>query len=67
MVPRFCRRPIGDGNTSADAQVALLLALSRYNTGSPLRGIMNGYAHKVMANGSMSTLPAATAAVDLPV
>jgi type IV secretion system protein VirB1 len=54
----------GNGNTSANEQVALLLALSWYNTGSPLRGIMNGYARKVMENGSMSTLPAATAAVN---
>lgn len=54
----------GDGNTSSNAQVALLLALSRYNTGSPLRGIMNGYARKVMANGSISALPAATTAAN---
>ena len=56
------RAAFGDGNTSANAQVALLLALSRYNTGSPLRGIMNGYARKVMANGSVSALPAAAPA-----
>ena len=52
----------GAENSSANAQVALLLALSRYNTGSPLKGIMNGYARKVVANGSMATVPAATAA-----
>jgi type IV secretion system protein VirB1 len=40
----------GGGSTPADQQVALLLALSRYNTGSPLRGIMNGYARRVMAS-----------------
>lgn len=39
-----------DGGSGSD-RVALLLALSRYNTGSPFKGIMNGYAHKVMANG----------------
>ena len=39
----------GDG-APADDQVALLMALSRYNTGSPLRGIMNGYARTIMAN-----------------
>ena len=53
----------GAENASANVQVALLLALSRYNTGSPLKGIMNGYARKVMANGSMSALPVVTAAV----
>ena len=36
------------GKTTADQQVALLMALSRYNTGSPLKGIMNGYARSVM-------------------
>ncbi len=44
------RAAFGGGDTPADQQVALLMALSRYNTGSPLRGIMNGYAHKVMVN-----------------
>jgi type IV secretion system protein VirB1 len=34
----------GGGTTTAEQQVALLMALSRYNTGSPLKGIMNGYA-----------------------
>ena len=44
------RAAFGGGDTPADQQAALLMALSRYNTGSPLRGIMNGYAHKVMMN-----------------
>ena len=48
----------GNGNASSDAQVALLLALSRYNTGSPLKGIMNGYARKVMANAGSTSLSA---------
>jgi type IV secretion system protein VirB1 len=47
----------GSGNTSADAQVALLMALSRYNTGSPFGGIMNGYARRVMENAGSATLP----------
>lgn len=45
----------GKGDTSPDAEVALLLALSRYNTGSPLKGIMNGYARKVMANAGSAS------------
>jgi type IV secretion system protein VirB1 len=40
----------GGGKTNAEDQVALLLALSRYNTGSPLKGIMNGYVHRVVMN-----------------
>jgi type IV secretion system protein VirB1 len=44
------RAAYGDEKTSADQQAALLMALSRYNTGSPFRGIMNGYVRKVMAN-----------------
>jgi type IV secretion system protein VirB1 len=47
----------GGGGTSADQQVALLMALSRYNTGSPLKGIMNGYAHTVMMNAEANALP----------
>ena len=42
------RAAYGSDDTPATQQVALLMALSRYNTGSPIRGIMNGYAHKVM-------------------
>ncbi|HUW79516.1 MAG TPA: lytic transglycosylase domain-containing protein [Acidocella sp.] len=54
----------GSGDTSPDEQVALLLALSRYNTGSPLKGIMNGYARKVMANPGRATLSAPSATVN---
>ncbi len=46
------RAAYGSGHTPAEQQVALLMALSRYNTGSPFRGIMNGYAHSVLANMS---------------
>jgi type IV secretion system protein VirB1 len=38
------------GTTAAERQAALLMALSRYNTGSPFKGIMNGYARRVIAN-----------------
>ena len=44
------RAAYGGGNTPVDQQVALLMALSRYNTGSPVRGIMNGYVRTVLAN-----------------
>jgi type IV secretion system protein VirB1 len=40
----------GGGETDAQQQVALLLALSRYNTGTPFKGIMNGYARAVEQN-----------------
>jgi type IV secretion system protein VirB1 len=61
------RAAYGTGGTSltpADQQVALLMALSRYNTGSPLRGILNGYARRVMAtatSGGVQPLQAAAA------
>jgi type IV secretion system protein VirB1 len=54
----------GPVDTSSDEQVALLLALSRYNTGSPLKGIMNGYARKVMANVGRSSLSVASVAMN---
>jgi len=47
----------GGGQTSAERQVALLMALSRYNTGSPFRGIMNGYARRVLANAGKDGVP----------
>lgn len=52
------RAAYGGGKTTADQQAALLMALSRYNTGSPFLGIMNGYARHVMANDSAYPLPA---------
>lgn len=55
----------GGGKTSADQQAALLMALSRYNTGSPFQGIMNGYARKVMANGAAQSLPTADGSNDI--
>jgi type IV secretion system protein VirB1 len=54
----------GGGKTSADQQAALLMALSRYNTGTPFRGIMNGYARAVMANDSAQPLTAPSGADD---
>lgn len=37
------------GDTEAQRQTALRVALSRYNTGSPERGFSNGYVDKVVA------------------
>jgi type IV secretion system protein VirB1 len=46
------RAAYGGGNTPAEQQVAMLMALSRYNTGSSIAGIMNGYAHLVAENAA---------------
>jgi type IV secretion system protein VirB1 len=37
------------GSNETERQAALLIALSRYNTGKPLTGIANGYANQVAA------------------
>ncbi len=57
----------GGGKTTVDQQVALLMALSRYNTGSPLKGIMNGYARTVILNAGTDGVPAFTGNVALVV
>jgi type IV secretion system protein VirB1 len=44
------RAAYGGGVTPAEQQAALLMGLSRYNTGSPFQGIMNGYARTVLEN-----------------
>jgi type IV secretion system protein VirB1 len=48
------RAAYGGGPVQAEQQTALLMALSIYNTGSSLKGIMNGYARRVMQNASVS-------------
>lgn len=53
------RAAYGGGPVETGQQTALLMALSIYNTGSPLKGIMNGYARTVMRNASVVPLPAA--------
>jgi type IV secretion system protein VirB1 len=45
----------GSGNSSSDQKVSLLLALSRYNTGTPFKGIMNGYARAVEQNAALAS------------
>ena len=52
------RAAYGGGPVKAGQQAALLMALSIYNTGSPLKGIMNGYARTVMRNASAVPLSA---------
>jgi type IV secretion system protein VirB1 len=47
----------GDAQTSAEQQAALLMALSRYSTGSPFKGILNGYARRVIANAATAAPP----------
>jgi type IV secretion system protein VirB1 len=51
------RAAYGGGDTPAEQQVSLLLALSRYNTGTPFAGIMNGYARMVVGNAGKEALP----------
>jgi type IV secretion system protein VirB1 len=52
------RAAYGGGDTRAEQQTALLMALSRYNTGTPFAGIMNGYARTVVRNAGKEALPA---------
>ena len=54
------RAAYGAGPVGSGQQTALLMALSIYNTGSPLKGIMNGYARRVMRNAdeAVPLLPA---------
>lgn len=53
------RAAYGAEPVDAGQQAALLMALSIYNTGSPLKGIMNGYARRVMrhADAAASGVP----------
>jgi type IV secretion system protein VirB1 len=46
------RAAYGTGPVRTGTQAALLMALSIYNTGSPLKGIMNGYARRVMRHAN---------------
>lgn len=58
------RAAYGGGGTRADQQVALLLALSRYNTGTPFKGIMNGYARAVISNAPANTFSPSVTGVE---
>lgn len=54
------RAAYGGGTIGAGQQAALLMALSIYNTGSPLKGIMNGYVRKVLRNADNFVAPPST-------
>ncbi|MDE8346451.1 MAG: transglycosylase SLT domain-containing protein [Acidocella sp.] len=66
------RAAYGGGPVKPGQQTALLMALSIYNTGSPLKGIMNGYARRVIRNASAVPVSASLpqnppdAATDMP-
>ena len=49
------RAAYGAGPVGSGQQAALLMALSIYNTGSPVKGIMNGYARRVMRHADEAT------------
>ena len=46
---RILQTALAAGSNEAERQAAILITLSRYNTGKPLSGIANGYAHQVMS------------------
>ena len=45
---RILRTAFAAGSSESERQAAILITLSRYNTGKPLAGIANGYANQVM-------------------
>ncbi len=53
---RILRTAFAAGSSEADRQAAILITLSRYNTGRPLAGIANGYANRVIAAQSTPRL-----------
>jgi type IV secretion system protein VirB1 len=46
---RILLTAFSEGSSEAERQAAVLITLSRYNTGRPLAGIANGYADQVIA------------------
>jgi type IV secretion system protein VirB1 len=52
---RILRSAFAAGSSEAERQAAILITLSRYNTGRPLAGIANGYVDRVIAEQSKST------------
>ena len=42
------------GASTADRQAALLIALSRYNTGHPFAGLLNGYVGQILTDQGMN-------------
>jgi len=51
---RILQTAFAAGSSEAERQAAILITLSRYNTGHPLAGIANGYANRVIAVQSES-------------
>ena len=51
------RSAYNKGSSAAEQQAALLIMLSRYNTGRPLNGLVNGYVGEVIAAGSSDSTP----------
>lgn len=51
------RSAYNKGSSAAEQQAALLIMLSRYNTGRPLNGLVNGYVGEVIAAGSSDSVP----------
>lgn len=45
------------GSSETERQAAILISLSRYNTGRPLTGIVNGYAERVIAAQAATVMP----------
>ena len=53
---RILQGAFAAGSSETERQAAVLIALSRYNTGRPLAGIANGYADRVIATqGALPT------------
>lgn len=52
------------GASQAEQQAALLIMLSRYNTGRSLNGLVNGYVAEVVAAAAKNEVPKVTAAVE---
>ena len=46
---RILQTAFAAGSSESERQAAILITLSRYNTGKPLAGIANGYANQVMS------------------
>ena len=61
---RILQTAFAAGSSEVDRQAAILITLSRYNTGRPLAGIANGYANQVIV--AQNTLSNGTLAQGAP-
>ncbi len=57
---RILRSALAAGSSESERQAAIMISLSRYNTGRALAGVANGYASQVIAaqRGSLGDRPA---------